>query len=152
MSMDQAHAGMRAGMEIGDKLRGNVTVLAGVGVGAHESAALVLSRLTDSPVRDLVVTGPEMSAEHLAHLMVVLQAPRAGTASRRADRGAGRLWRLRSGVMVGVMLMAASKRHLLIVDGVPACAALMLARASRRRSPTTACSAAATATAAWTRR
>ena len=30
-------------------------------------------------------------------------------------------------VMVGVMLMAASKRHLLIVDGMPACAALMLA-------------------------
>ena len=29
--------------------------------------------------------------------------------------------------MVGVMLMAASKRHLLMVDGVPACAALMLA-------------------------
>ena len=58
MSLEQAHAGMRAGMEIGDKLRGNVTVLAGVGVGAHESAALVLSRLTDCPVRDLVVSGP----------------------------------------------------------------------------------------------
>ena len=31
------------------------------------------------------------------------------------------------GVMVGVMLMAASKRHLLMIDGLPACAALMLA-------------------------
>jgi nicotinate-nucleotide--dimethylbenzimidazole phosphoribosyltransferase len=30
-------------------------------------------------------------------------------------------------VMVGVMLVAASKRHLLMIDGVPACAALMLA-------------------------
>src|SRR5204863_2521531 len=30
-------------------------------------------------------------------------------------------------VMVGVMLMAASKRHLLMIDGVPACAALMVA-------------------------
>ena len=29
--------------------------------------------------------------------------------------------------MVGVMLMAASKRHLLVIDGLPACAALMLA-------------------------
>jgi nicotinate-nucleotide--dimethylbenzimidazole phosphoribosyltransferase len=29
--------------------------------------------------------------------------------------------------MVGVMLMAASKRHLLMIDGVPACAALMVA-------------------------
>lgn len=30
-------------------------------------------------------------------------------------------------VMVGVMLVAASKRHLLMIDGLPACAALMLA-------------------------
>jgi nicotinate-nucleotide--dimethylbenzimidazole phosphoribosyltransferase len=30
-------------------------------------------------------------------------------------------------VMVGVILMAASKRHLLMIDGVPACAALMVA-------------------------
>ena len=29
--------------------------------------------------------------------------------------------------MVGVILMATSKRHLLMIDGVPACAALMLA-------------------------
>jgi nicotinate-nucleotide--dimethylbenzimidazole phosphoribosyltransferase len=128
MSMDQAHAGMRAGMEIGDKLRGNVTVLVGVGVGAHESAALVLSRLTDSPVRDLVVTGPDMSAEHLAHLMVVLQ----GAQGRHREvvepiEVLAAFGGYEVAVMVGVMLMAASKRHLLIVDGVPACAALMLA-------------------------
>ena len=30
-------------------------------------------------------------------------------------------------MMVGLMLVAGSKRHLLIVDGVPACAALMVA-------------------------
>ncbi len=128
MSMDQAHAGMRAGMEIGDKLRGNVTVLAGVGVGAHESASLVLSRLTDSPVRDLVVSGPEMSAEHLAHLMVVLQ----GAQGRHREVAEpievlAAFGGYEVAVMVGVLLMAASKRHLLIVDGMPACAALMLA-------------------------
>jgi hypothetical protein len=38
-------------------------------------------------------------------------------------------------VMVGVMLMAASKRHLLMVDGLPACAALMVA--SRIAQPVT---------------
>jgi nicotinate-nucleotide--dimethylbenzimidazole phosphoribosyltransferase len=128
MSLDQAHAGMRAGMEIGDKLKGNVTVLAGVGVGAHESAALVLSRLTDSPVRDLVVSGPEMAAEHLAHLMVVLQ----GAQGRHREVAEpvevlAAFGGFEVAVMVGVMLMAASKRHLLIVDGMPACAALMLA-------------------------
>ncbi|MDO9096469.1 MAG: nicotinate-nucleotide--dimethylbenzimidazole phosphoribosyltransferase [Rubrivivax sp.] len=128
MSLDQAHAGMRAGMEIGDKLRGNVTVLAGVGVGSHESAALVLSRLTDSPVRDLVVTGPHMEAAYLAHLMTVLQAAQG----RHRDvvepiEVLAAFGGFEVAVMVGVILMATSKRHLLMIDGMPACAALMLA-------------------------
>ena len=50
MSVDQAHAAIRAGMEIADSLRGNVVACAGIGIGSHESAAMVLSRLTDAPV------------------------------------------------------------------------------------------------------
>ena len=128
MTLDQAHAGMRAGMEIGDKLKGNVTVLAGVGVGSHESAALVLARLTDSPVRDLVLTGPHMDAQYLAHLMTVLQAAQ----NRHRDvvepiEVLAAFGGFEVAVMVGVILMATSKRHLLMIDGMPACAALMLA-------------------------
>ncbi len=128
MSLEQAHAAMRAGMEIGDKLRGNCTILAGVGVGSHESAAMVLSRLTDSPVRDLVVSGPDMNKDELAHLMVVLQ----GAQGRHRDvvdpvEVLAAFGGFEVAVMVGVMLMAASKRHLLMIDGMPACAALMLA-------------------------
>jgi nicotinate-nucleotide--dimethylbenzimidazole phosphoribosyltransferase len=128
MSLQQAHAGMRAGMEIGDKLRGNATVLAGLGVGAHESASLILARMTDTPVRDLVVSGPDMDSDDLAHLMVILQGAQA------RHRGLvepvevlAAFGGFEVAVMVGVMLMAASKRHLLMVDGVPACAALMVA-------------------------
>ena len=128
MSLDQAHAGMRAGMQIGEQLKGNVTVLAGVGVGAHESAAMVLARLTDSAVRDLIVTGPHMDTDELAHLMVVLQ----GAQGRHRDvvepievlAGFGGF---EVAGMGGVILIAASKRHLLMIDGLPACAALMLA-------------------------
>jgi nicotinate-nucleotide--dimethylbenzimidazole phosphoribosyltransferase len=128
MSLEQAHAGMRAGMEIGDKLRGNVTILAGVGVGAHESAAMVLARMTDSAVRDLIVSGPHMDKDQLSHLMVVLQ----GALARHKDVAEpievlAAVGGFEVAVMVGVMLMAASKRHLLMIDGVPACAALMLA-------------------------
>lgn len=128
MSLEQAHAGMRAGMEIGDKLRGNCTLMAGVGVGSHESAAMVLARMTDTPVRDLVVSGPHMDKDELAHLMTVLQAAQA----RHRDvkdpiEVLAAFGGFEVAVMVGVMLMAASKRHLLMVDGIPACAALMLA-------------------------
>ncbi len=128
MTMEQAHAAMRAGMEMGDQLVGNVTILAGLGVGSHESAALLLARLTDTPVRDLVVTGPHMDSDELAHLMVVLQG------AQGRHRGLSEpievlaaLGGFEVAVMVGVILMAASKRHLLMVDGLPACAALMLA-------------------------
>jgi nicotinate-nucleotide--dimethylbenzimidazole phosphoribosyltransferase len=128
MTVEQAHAGMRAGMEIGDKLRGNVTILAGVGVGAHESAALVLARLTDSPVHDLLTSGPEMDADRLAHLLTITQAVQL----RHREivepiEVLAAVGGFEVAVMVGVMLMAASKRHLLMIDGLPACAALMLA-------------------------
>lgn len=128
MSLEQAHAAMRAGMEIGDKLRGNVTLLAGVGVGAHESAALLLARLTECPLRDLVISGPDMDTDELAHLLVVLQ----GAQGRHREVSdpvevLAAFGGFEVAVMVGVMLMAASKRHLLMIDGLPACAALMIA-------------------------
>ncbi|MBL8306356.1 MAG: nicotinate-nucleotide--dimethylbenzimidazole phosphoribosyltransferase [Rubrivivax sp.] len=136
MSKDQAHAGMRAGMEIGDKLRGNCTILAGIGVGSHESAALVLSRLTDSPVRDLIVSGPDMDKDELAHLMTALQGAQGRHRSVvEPIEVLAAFGGFEVAVMVGVMLMAASKRHLLMIDGMPACAALMLA--SRIAQPVT---------------
>ena len=136
MTLEQAHAGMRAGMEIGNKLRGNVTVFAGVGVGAHESAALVLSRLTDSAVRDLVVSGPHMEMAYLSHLMQVLtQAQNRHRAAADPIDVLAAFGGFEVAVMVGVIVMAASKRHLLIIDGMPACAALMVA--SRIAQPVT---------------
>ncbi len=128
MTQDQAHAAMRAGMEIGDQLRGNATILSAVGVGSHESAALVLSRLTDSPIRELVSSGPLMDSDALAHLLVVLQ----GAQGRHRDAHEpmevlAAMGGFEVAVMAGVILMAASKRHLLMIDGVPACAALMVA-------------------------
>ena len=128
MSVEQARAGMRAGMEIGDKLRGNVAICAGIGVGSHESAALVLARLTDTPVRDLVMSGLQMDPDELAHLLVIVQ----GAQGRHRDvtdpvEVLAAFGGFEIAVMVGVMLMAASKRHLIMVDGLPAFAALMLA-------------------------
>jgi nicotinate-nucleotide--dimethylbenzimidazole phosphoribosyltransferase len=128
MTLEQAHAGMRAGMEIGEKLRGNCTMLAGVGVGSQPSAALVLSRMTDTPVRDLVVTGPDMNKDEFDHVMTVLKG--AQVRHRKVVEPIEVLAAFGGfevAVMVGVMLMAASKRHLLMIDGMPACAALMLA-------------------------
>ncbi len=128
MSLEQAHAAIRAGMEIGDSLRGNLLACAGLGVGSHESAALVLSRLTDIPLRELMQSGPQMNPELLAHLMIVVQGAQGRHRDvRDAVEVLAAFGGFETGVMVGAMLVAASKRHLIMVDGIAACAALLVA-------------------------
>ena len=128
MSLEQAHAAIRAGMEIADSLAGNAVACAGIGVGAHESGALLLSRLSGTPLSDLMISGPDMEESTLAHLLTVLQAAQArhkevtDPVEVLAAFGGFEM-----ALMVGVMLVAGSKRHLIIVDGLPACAALMVA-------------------------
>ncbi len=128
MSLEQAHAGVRVGMEIADKLAGNVLACAGMGQGSAESAALVLSRLMNMPVRDFVISGPDMRQDELAHLLAVLQGAQA---RHREVQDPMEVLAAFGGfeiaVMVGAMLVSASKRHLIIVDGISACAALKIA-------------------------
>ena len=128
MSIDQAHAAIRAGMEIADSLAGNAVACAGIGVGSHQSAALVLSRLSGARLSDLLISGPDMEERELAHLMAILQAAQA----RHKDvidpvEVLAAFGGFEMAMMVGVMLVAGSKRHLVVVDGMPACAALMVA-------------------------
>ena len=128
MSLDQAHAAIRAGMEIADSLVGNAVACAGIGVGSHESGALVLSRLSGTALSDLLISGPDMEESHLAHLLQVLQAAQM----RHKDvidpvEVLAAFGGFEMAVMVGLMLVAGSKRHLIIIDGLPACAALMVA-------------------------
>lgn len=135
MTLDQAHAAIRAGMEIADAMAGNMIACAGIGVGSHESAALVLSALANEPVYNLVVT-PTMAPEDEARLMMVLQAAQVrhreltDPVEVLAAYGGFEI-----AMMVGVMLVASSKRRLIMVDGMPACAALMVAA---RIAPTVA--------------
>ena len=128
MSIEQAHAAIRAGMEIADSLAGNAVACAGIGVGSHQSAALVLSRLSGARLSDLLISGPDMEERELGHLMSILQAAQA----RHKDvidpvEVLAAFGGFEMAMMVGVMLVAGSKRHLVVVDGMPACAALMVA-------------------------
>ncbi len=128
MSLEQAHAAIRAGMEIGDTLRGNLMACAGLGVGSLESSALVLSRLTDTPVNELLGRGPQGDIHQLAHVLILAQ----GAQARHRDvtdpvEVLAAFGGFETAVMVGAMLVAASKRHLIMVDGMAACAALLVA-------------------------
>ena len=127
MTLDQAHAAIRAGMEIADAMAGNLIACAGIGVGSHQSAALVLSALSGEPVHNLVMT-PTMLPEDEGRLMMVLQTAQA----RHRDltdpvEVLAAYGGFEIAMMVGVMLVASSKRRLIMVDGMPACAALLVA-------------------------
>ena len=115
-------------MEIGDSLRGNVVACAGLGVGAHESAALVLARLGGCPLRELLLSHDDMDTDDLAHLLVVTQ----GAHGRHRDISdpvevLAAMGGFEVAMMAGLMLAAASKRHLILIDGISACAALFVA-------------------------
>lgn len=128
MSMEQAHAGVRVGMEIAAAFEGNVLACAGLGQGSEESAALVLARLSDRPLANFIVSHAEKPKEAAEHLLARLQ----NALNRHRDVHEpmdvlAALGGFELAVMVGAMLVAASKRSLIIVDGVTACAALRLA-------------------------
>jgi nicotinate-nucleotide--dimethylbenzimidazole phosphoribosyltransferase len=128
MTIERAHAAIRAGMEIGDSLRGNVVAIAGLGVGGHESAALVLSRLGGCSLRELLLSHEGMDTDALAHLMVVAQ----GAHGRHRDitdpvEVLAAMGGFEIAMMAGLILTAASKRHLILIDGISACAALLVA-------------------------
>ena len=128
MSLDQVNSAIRAGMEIAQALPGNVLGCAGVGVGSRESAALVIARVTGRPLLDLVYAGPGMDRDELAHVMAVLQSalnrhgPIEDPVQALATFGGFEM-----AMMVGAMLKAAEQRHLILVDGLAACAALLIA-------------------------
>jgi len=128
MSVDQVHAAIRAGMEIADTLPGNVMACAGIGVGGHEVAALVIARIAGLAVRDMITTDASMPPEVLAHMLVVLQ----GAQTRHANvvdpvEVLAAFGGFETAMMVGAMLVAATKRHLIMADGMAACAALVVA-------------------------
>jgi nicotinate-nucleotide--dimethylbenzimidazole phosphoribosyltransferase len=128
MSVEQAHAAIRAGMEIAGTLPGNAIACAGIGVGVELSAALVLARLSELPLRELIATRGGQRPEEAARLLALLQA---ALVRHRDVSDPVEVLAACGGydvaMMAGVMLVAASKRHLVVVDGLAACAALLVA-------------------------
>jgi len=128
MSHDQLLAALRAGMEISASLPGNAIACAGIGVGSTESAALVLSRLSGVQIEKLLGLDRPAAGVHAEGLLAVLHA--AQLRHREVLEPLivlGAFGGFEVAVMVGVMLAAASERRLILVDGIPACAALMVA-------------------------
>jgi len=128
MSNDQVQAAVRGGMDIAQHLNGNVIACAGIGVGSRESAALVLARLSGLELAPLLAGVEAPDDPDLRRLLAVLHGPQMRHRDAVEPLAVlGAFGGYEMAMMVGLMLAAASERHLLIVDGMPACAALMVA-------------------------
>lgn len=130
MQVEQAHAAIRAGMEIGDALHGNVVACAAIGRGANESAALLLSQLSGADVRSFLRPDGDHALDNSAHSRLVVHLGEALARHRATTEPAEVLAALGGfdiAMMVGLMLVVASKRSVIVVDGLPAVAALMVA-------------------------
>src|SRR5690349_2832027 len=128
MSNDQVQAAVRAGMGIAQHLHGNVIACAGIGVRSRESAALVLARLSGLEHAPLLAGVEAPDDPDLRRLLAVLHGPQMRHRDAVEPLAVlGAFGGYEMAMMVGLMLAAASERHLLIVDGMPACAALMVA-------------------------
>jgi len=121
MSRENLHAALRVGMEIANNLRGNVLACAGMGMASNECAALLLARLDSRLLRALLSPA---ALPWIDLLEGVLSRHREALDAMDAMAAFGGY---EIAVMAGAMLVAASKRMLILVDGLPACAALRCA-------------------------
>jgi len=130
MSIEQAQAAIRAGIEIGESLDGNAVACAAIGVGSGESAALVLSALSKVPVWEFLDAVPSMPEGLLDRTVLVLESARQRhiELTDPIDLLAA-LGGFEVAMMMGLMLSAAARRFVIIPDGLPASAALMAASA-----------------------
>lgn len=127
MSMEQAQAAIRAGIEIGESLAGNAVACAGMGVGSVESAALVLSALSGAPPMEFMDSGKSMPDGLLDHKLRVLKSARQRhTELRDPLELLAALGGFEVAMLVGLMLSSAARRFVILPDGLAACAALML--------------------------
>ncbi len=130
MSTEQAHAALRAGMEIGRSSAVDAIACAGIGVGAAPSAALLLACLSGAPLHEFVSPGQGGDEAFRKHLIRVLDDARNrhGHLEDPVELLAA-VGGFETAMMAGLMLAAASRRRLVICDGLCACAALLVAAA-----------------------
>jgi nicotinate-nucleotide--dimethylbenzimidazole phosphoribosyltransferase len=130
MSMEQVQAGIRAGIEIGESLDGNAVGCAGMGVGSAESAALVLSALSDVSPKEFLDSGRPLPDGLLEHKLRVLESVRQRHGKLRDPLELlAAMGGFEVAMLVGLMLGASARRFVILPEGLPACAALMLTSA-----------------------
>ena len=129
MSLSQLDLALQTGVELMRGLPGNVVAFGEMGIANTSSAALILTRLTRTPIRDSSGRGTGLTDAQFAHKRKMLMI--ASLRHRRATRPLEVLAAMGGfeiAMMVGAMLQAASQRRLILIDGFIAGAAALVAQ------------------------
>jgi nicotinate-nucleotide--dimethylbenzimidazole phosphoribosyltransferase len=141
MSEAQLAQAINRGIELGQQLPGNVLALGEMGIGNTSAATLLACKLLGLDVLSATGRGTGLSDAQLTHKQSVLAAVLNHHAGPAPDAWTGKwgqgaaqaLWALQCmggleiAVMAGAMLGAASSRKLVLVDGLIASAAALVA-------------------------
>jgi len=127
MSQEQVGSAVRAGMEIARSLPGNVLACAGIGVGSYESAALVMARLNHTELAKFLPPEAASVPSDVSTLSILEGAHVRNKEATEPLAVLAAFGGFETAMMVGLMLVAASERHLILVDGFTAFAALAVA-------------------------
>jgi len=128
MTTAQMDAALQAGVDVVRRLPGNVMAFGEMGIGNTSSAALLVTRLTRTPIRDSAGRGTGLTDDQLSHKRKMLMI--ASLHHRRVFEPLDVLAAMGGfeiAMMVGAMLQAASERRLVLVDGFIASAAALVA-------------------------
>jgi nicotinate-nucleotide--dimethylbenzimidazole phosphoribosyltransferase len=130
MTAQQLHDALRAGAEVVDSLPGNVVAFGEMGIANTSAAAMLLSRLTDTTLKDATGRGTGLDDAQLMHKREVLML--ASLTHQNATHPLDALAALGGfeiAMMTGAMLQSASQRRVILVDGFIAGAAALIAQA-----------------------
>ena len=129
MSEQHALAALNAGMETVQQLPGNVLALGEMGIGNSSSAALILARLAQVPLKDAAGRGTGLDDTALMHKReVLLRASQRHPMAQSPLQVLCAFGGFEIAMMCGAMLQAAAERRVVLVDGFIAGAAALLAR------------------------
>lgn len=129
MSVVQMDQALQTGVDIVRQLPGNVMAFGEMGIANTSSAALLMTRLTRTPIRDSAGRGTGLTDDQFAHKRQMLMI--ASMHHRRAAEPLDVLAAMGGfeiAMMVGAMLQAAKERRLVLVDGFIASTAALVAQ------------------------
>lgn len=130
MTAVQCEAALAAGAEVVRQLPGNALLLGEMGIGNTSSAALLMSRLTGTPLARCVGRGTGLDDAGLKRKLAVLnQALKANTQATSPLQALAALGGFEIAMMCGAVLEAAVQNRVIVVDGFIATSAVLVAQA-----------------------